>query len=233
MEKFVHNNIKKIYESMHYYFNQYRFKLGLLPKKSRDQLRNYWMSPSDTGNRPEAYARNLKRSEFLGNLVKSLVPQPRTILEIGCNVGRNLDFLRGANYQNLTGIELSTPAVEEMKRYFPDLAASATIINAPVESVLPGFKDRQFDLVYTMAVLVHIPPESESIFSDIARIAGQQIITIEDEQHHSIRHFPRNYNTIFVNLGFHEIAWYDGDKMAEIGLPRDYVARVFQRIEKV
>lgn len=228
----VYNNVKIIYELMYYYFEQFRFKLGFLPKGTRDHLRNYWMSPPDKGNKPEGYASctGKGRSEFLVELVKSLAPQPAAILEIGCNVGRNLNYLLGENYSNLTGIEISTQAVVEMKRYFPGLATTANIINSPVESVLPSFADKQFDLVFTMAVLVHIPPESKTIFPEIARIARHHIITIEDEHHHSVRHFPRNYRKIFSELGFNETDCIRGDKIEQIGLPRAYVARVFRRV---
>jgi len=226
----VYDNFKKIYELMYYYIEQYRFKLGLLPKGKRDYLRNYWMSPPDKRNKPEAYASCHGRSEFLVELIKSLAPQPAAILEIGCNVGRNLSYLLGENYSNLTGIEISTPAVVEMGRYFPDLAAIANIINSPVESVLPSFADKQFDLVFTMAVLVHIPPESKTIFPEIARIARHHIITIEDEHNHSERHFPRNYGKIFSELGFKQTDCIRGDKIEQIGLPRAYVARVFRRV---
>jgi hypothetical protein len=58
----------------------------------------------------------------------------------------------GSN-QNLTGIELSEQAVEVLRREFPHIA---DVWVGAAEDILPTF-DR-FDLVFTMAVLVHIHP---------------------------------------------------------------------------
>lgn len=115
------------------------------------------------------------------------------ILEIGCNVGQNLNYLFSAGFDKLTGIEISEDAVVLMKKSYPRMAKNAKIINKPVEDAIGTFKENEFDIVFTMAVLEHIHPDSDFIFPEMARITNRYLITIEDERWVSWRHFPRNY----------------------------------------
>ncbi|MCH2666131.1 hypothetical protein MK139_17565 [bacterium] len=51
--------------------------------------------------------------------VLSFLPSDARILEIGCNAGRNLDYLFRAGYTNLWGIEIGSAAVEMFGATFP------------------------------------------------------------------------------------------------------------------
>ncbi len=230
-KKMLPENVKKIYRILLLRIYHYGYRFKVIPKKGKEDLRHYWESPTDSGNKPEGYAQvGKERSDFLVNLVKKLNPQPASILEIGCNVGRNLQYLLNAGYPNLTGIEISNQALEALKRYFPDLSGVAKTINLPVELALPQFQDGSFDLVFTLAVLEHVHPEEDGIFREINRITRNHLITIEDERHQSERHFPRNYKKIFTKLDFREIVSYRGNKMVDIGLDRNFIARVFNKV---
>ncbi len=88
-----------------------------------------------------------------------------------------------------------------MRQHFPDMARHAEIHNSPIEEVVLKFSDDEFGLIYTMTVLQHIHPRSEWIFSELARITKEYLITIENEKVESWRHFPRNYRLIFESLG--------------------------------
>lgn len=74
-----------------------------------------------------------------------------------------------------------------------------------MEEGLPSMQINSYDLVFTMAVLEHLHKDSEYVFKDIARIAKQYLLTIEDESGISKRHFPRNYQAIFEPLGLKQI----------------------------
>jgi len=47
------------------------------------------------------------------------IPQNGKILEIGCNVGRNLNHLYENGFKQLTGIEISENAINALKRMYP------------------------------------------------------------------------------------------------------------------
>jgi SAM-dependent methyltransferase len=185
---------------------------------SKDQIHRYWKAPDDGSNLPQDYLDpkgGQARSEFLLSLID--LPKAASILEVGCNVGRNLNCLHKAGYTNLTGIELSEQAVEILRREFPHIT---DIRVGAAEDILPTLE--QFDLVFTMAVLVHIHPTSEdAVFPELARIA-KKLIVIEDERSNTWRHFRRQYRPIFEDLGMQQV-----HEVQPVGLPESYLARTF------
>ena len=190
--------------------------------KTKNEIHFYWKNPNDGVNSPESYLskRANQRTKSLVNLVKYLpIHKKDKILELGCNVGRNLEALRRANYTNTFGIDINVKAIDLGEKCFPELRG---LYYGSIEEWIIELKDNDFELVFTMAVLEHIHPSSEWIFKEIARIT-KYLITIEDEHSESWRHFPRNYKEIFVGLGMAQI------KMTKIkGLSNAFVGRVFK-----
>ena len=173
-------------------------------KLSREEILKFWENPIDKfekeSNQPTNYLRGEKRSKFLTGLIKEYLPLDSRILEIGCNVGRNLKYLYDAGYINLNGIEINKEAIDLMKITYPVMFKNIVVTNSLVEGIIPDISDNSYDLIFTMAVLEHIHYDSEFILSDIARVAMKYIITVEDEKTAwSNRHFPRNYKEVFEN----------------------------------
>lgn len=192
--------------------------------RSKEEIHAYWRNPDDGINDPETYAneKDRQRTETLVSIIERLpIAKNARILEIGCNVGRNLEGLRLAGYDNLWGLEINKNAIELMRRHYPEL--SATTVVASVEDKIPEIPDDYFELVFTMAVLEHIHPSSEWVFAEMARIT-RFLITIEDEYTRSWRHRPRNYERAFGRLGMEQIG------MGAIkGLSRSFVGRAFRK----
>jgi SAM-dependent methyltransferase len=202
-------------------------------QRSRSEIHDYWRKPPDGSNQPTDYLDpqgGQTRSHFLVSLIDDL-PKGAATLEVGCNVGRNLHHLYRAGYTDLTAIEISADAVAELHRNYPDTAARATILNQPAEEALPTLASGRFDLVFTMAVLVHVHPDSEHVvFPQLARVASGRLITLEDERStHSWRHFPRSYDEMFKPLGFQQTRSEQCD-VKRHGLPPAYQLRVFERV---
>ncbi len=166
---------------------------------ARPDLHDFWRQPAPDGNVPSAYIAPVHRSRALVSLIKDL-PKDAAILEVGCNVGRNLAFLHDSGYRNLTGIEISPHAARLLRETYPQLVDASVKVGA-AEEVLPGFEDKRFDLVFTMAVLEHIHPDSTSVFENMARVA-RSLLTIEPERHASHRQYPHDIRAIFTGLGF-------------------------------
>ncbi|MDP3787110.1 MAG: class I SAM-dependent methyltransferase [Candidatus Omnitrophota bacterium] len=204
-------------------------KRTYITRKNREELQEYWRAPYDGKNIPSEYLKDRERSIFLLNLAKRYIEEGQKVLEIGCNVGRNLNELFLSGFYDLSGVEISKNAVEMMRKAYPDMAGKIKIYNGAVESFIEDFKDNSFDLVFTMAVLEHIPTESEFIFSHMARIAKKNLITIEDERGLSWRHFPRNYKKIFEKLGLKQIQEISLRDVRVPGLSSNFVARVFKK----
>jgi pseudaminic acid biosynthesis-associated methylase len=77
-----------------------------------------------------------------------------SILECGCNIGRNINFLNFIFPEsNKSIIEISKPAFDFVtKKYHLDSSFNGSIEESNF--------DRKFDLVFTIGVLIHINPEN-------------------------------------------------------------------------
>jgi 2-polyprenyl-3-methyl-5-hydroxy-6-metoxy-1,4-benzoquinol methylase len=160
-------------------------------------------------------------------IVGRYVNRDAKILEIGCNVGRNLNALFLSGFRNLEGVEISESAVQLLNQSYPEMASRTRIHNEPVEEIISKFGNGAFDLVFTMAVLEHIHPDSAWIFAEMARITNAFLVTVEDERGVSWRHFPRDYKKVFEPLRMRQIEAIDCREVD--GLGSSFFARVFEK----
>ncbi len=81
------------------------------------------------------------------------LPRSTKILEIGANLGQQLELLRQMGFRNVVGIEINEYAIRRAHGLFPGVQImKASAFNLP-------FKDCYFDLVFTSGVLIHIAPK--------------------------------------------------------------------------
>lgn len=91
----------------------------------------------------EGWAKMLASSQNIGS-----------VLECGCNIGRNIDFLTEALPDASKSIvEISKPAFD----FVTQKHRLAHAFNGPIEAAV--FPDK-FDLVFTIGVLIHIHPDN-------------------------------------------------------------------------
>ena len=192
---------------------------------TRKQLHAYWMNTPENDNQPTSYLEGRHKSEYLLSLVQRFGTRDDFILELGCNVGRNLFYMWQSGYSNISGIEINGRALEMMCTTFPVLSR-ISVFNGLLEDVLPKIKDKKFDIIFSMAVLEHIHPRSNFIFKEIVRTCRKYIITIEIEDRSSARVFPRNYQKVFEKLGC-PMVYHENLKGYCLDLDA-YTARVFQ-----
>ncbi|MFZ0183414.1 MAG: pseudaminic acid biosynthesis-associated methylase [Nitrosotalea sp.] len=74
-----------------------------------------------------------------------------SILEVGCNVGLNLNLLQRLGFTNLTGLELNPKTCEIARNNNPGIK----FINSPIETF--ESKDK-YDVVFTTVFLIHLNP---------------------------------------------------------------------------
>ena len=193
----------------------------------RKKIHDYWTRPWDGSNAPAFYLSGAEKSRFLIGVVKPLITAESALLEVGCNVGRNLNALYGQGFTNLAGIEISADALALMAQNFPEIANKATIHNCSVEDCIKAIPSGSIDMVYTMAVLEHIHTDSEWVFAEMVRISRGYVVTIEDEVCLTWRHFPRKYKEVFEGLGMKQVSCVKGDKIK--GLGKSFYGRVFKK----
>jgi predicted RNA methylase len=195
--------------------------------RSSEKLHKYWKDDSDLNK----YVAPIDRSEFLFGIIESLhIEQMAQILELGCGVGRNLNYLFLAGFQNLVGVEINPNAIQMMQQVYPEVVKKAKIIEGSLEEIVRRLKEREFELVFTMATLQHIHPNDiHSVCGGIFRITKSHLITIENESPTmSSNKFARNYKKFFESAGFAQVR--------EVDIPikntlHGHTARVFKRVK--
>jgi pseudaminic acid biosynthesis-associated methylase len=110
------------------------------------------------------------RSDFWKEFLHGL--DVDTVLEVGCNLGANLRWVADSvPPAGVFGVDVNEGALEQLRITHPR-------INALVASGrdLP-FRDAWFDLVFTMGVLIHIPPATLPIvMAEIVRCSRRYVL---------------------------------------------------------
>jgi pseudaminic acid biosynthesis-associated methylase len=101
---------------------------------------------------------------------------PRSILEVGANIGINLCALRALTDAQLFAIEPNSNARRRLAE--TSLIPATHILDGVASSI--GLPDRSIDLVFTRGVLIHIhPDELLASCREIHRVARRYIVSIE------------------------------------------------------
>jgi pseudaminic acid biosynthesis-associated methylase len=94
------------------------------------------------------------------------------ILEVGCNNGTNLRWISQLIAPEETwGVDINQKALQMLRRELPDIN---TVTGQARD--LP-FRDRWFDMVFTMGVLIHQPPQAlPLVMSEIVRCSRRYLL---------------------------------------------------------
>jgi pseudaminic acid biosynthesis-associated methylase len=98
--------------------------------------------------------------------------RPSSVLEVGCNVGGNLRWVaETVGAKNTAGIDVNERALATLRETLPGVDARLASARE-----LP-FPDASFDLVFTMGVLIHQPPESlDEVMSEVVRCSRRWVL---------------------------------------------------------
>lgn len=109
----------------------------------------------------------------------AVTPTPSSVLEIGCNIGRNLIAL-SRFIENIHGVEPNDKAFSLAKHNYE--LAHAVIHHADGFN-LP-YKNNSIDLVFTSGVLIHVDPSDlDKMINEIYRVSSNYIVCIEYFSH--------------------------------------------------
>lgn len=97
--------------------------------------------------------------------------QPRRVLEIGCNIGANLTWVvESVPPGEVYGIDVNAKALAQLRRRLDVNAVQSVARDLP-------FRDRWFDLTFTMGVLIHQPPDQlPLVMSEIVRCSRRWVL---------------------------------------------------------
>ena len=217
--------------------NQGIFEAGRTPVWVWDseRCRRYWATRTSEGddNRPADYAEKpLAIVDLLHEFWSPEVTSNDEVLELGCNVGANLERLRQLGYHNLRGVEINANALAELPHHFPELAREAQLMQGSFEELLPTLESGSVDVVLTMAVLLHLHPQSDFVFDEMVRIARRYVCVVEAESATLAYIFARNYGRVFARRGWREIRarHITPDSLYDVGADyHGYTARLLER----
>ena len=143
-----------------------------------------------------------RRGEFWLPLLDELRPQ--SVLEVGCKVGGNLQWItQRVDPARVTGVDVNPKALRLLDRRVPGVRA----VHAPARELPVG--DRSVELVFTTGVLVHQPRETlEKVMSEMVRASSRYVLCGEHDgetvevQHHGPEgaRFGRDYGGLFLDL---------------------------------
>ncbi len=176
-------------------------KKYLIPAQS---LHHYWRNP-DFENVTKDYQTCPEKSVKLVSLFDKFCSKDDKILELGCNVGRNLHYLHNAGYKNLTGLDINGKALELGRELYPDTVAKLPLVCSSIEDYFAYPNLEHFDVIFTMAVLMHIHPSSVWIMGSMVVNADKYIITAEDEIGVNERVIRRNYKDLFEQTNMKQV----------------------------
>jgi len=177
--------------------------LTVKAEKHEAKWRNQGTSKSPI--RTENYTIYNDSIEKLFQDVLPLLTPESSILEIGCNAGRSLNYLFNKGFRNLTGIEIGTHALELFEKTFPGAFNSTDIIAGNAVEEIKKLETNFYDLVYTHSVLVTIAARHNHIFREMCRVCRGYILTLESEG--QLRAFPRDFKRMFEKNGFAQVAY--------------------------
>lgn len=157
-------------------------------------------------------------SERIRETLDATVDAEAAILELGCSAGRHLAHLADNGYRDLAGIDINHEAFGVMEQTYPGLAADGTFYRGAIEDIIGEFADDRFDVVYSVETLQHIHHANEWVFSEVARVTADLLITVEIEGgaaqqtddvavNYVREDFPlyyRDWGAVFTEFGFVE-----------------------------
>jgi pseudaminic acid biosynthesis-associated methylase len=145
----------------------------------------------------------------------------RNVLEVGCAHGENLRHLaQTLPPHHVWGADLNTRALAEVPRVAPGTNAVWSIARE-----LP-FRDRYFDLVFTVGLLIHVPEDTLGlVMQEIIRCSGRWILCGEYHSDETVdinyrnqpgvlvkRDYGRIYQELFPELALREEGYLERDE---------------------
>jgi pseudaminic acid biosynthesis-associated methylase len=143
---------------------------GMPSDDERDRLVGLWAGEFGDDYVERNLAAGRHRAPFWQDLLGRYPVE--SALEVGCNVGGNLEHVAAAlGASAVAGADVNPRALEIMRERVPGVrTATATADSLP-------FADGEFDLVFTMGVLIHVAPAAlRPAMAEIVRCSSRYVL---------------------------------------------------------
>lgn len=141
---------------------------------------------------------------------------PRSILEVGCGFGRNINFLieNGISPEAITGFDISSNMIKLSRKYLKSKKVKLLVAS------LADFKTKKkFDFVFTHGVLMHVPKSQiEDAVSKLLDLTRKDLILIEQNYEADNNYtFAHNYKELLSSKEI-DIIEYRSDRKLGLDL---------------
>jgi len=166
------------------------------------------------GQWPEEIRRRLRRLPYY-HIQQILLAEalsrcaPARVLEFGCGFGRHLAYLRRIDGLTLHGCDQSPTMLAGVAADVRAPAGPAHLAQNDPLFHLP-YKDKAFDVAYTVNVLLHVPPgDAARVAAELVRVTRSRILHLEparDQPLDAGAHdgcFIHDHGALYAALGLH------------------------------
>ena len=135
---------------------------------------------------------------MMQEILERVPDREAAILDMGCNVGRHMNYLHQQGYRNLHGVDFSSRALRDMATTFPELHAVARVTAASFQDYLT--RDlAEMDVVFTYGATFELVHPTFPLVRRICRIARRYVMLVISESGHA---YPRLWEYEFAKEGF-------------------------------
>lgn len=148
-------------------------------------------------------------SQLIGNKEKS-------ILDLGCNMGRHLNVMHGLGHRNLFGVDIMGAALKEFEVKFPETFSATVLKQDTFQRFLLSQPNRSFNATYTFGATVELVHPSFDIVREVCRVTNDLVLFMINENGQS---YPRFWTYEFNKSGFDLVycirPWRQNDTLGE------------------
>ncbi|MBL4652848.1 MAG: class I SAM-dependent methyltransferase [Flavobacteriales bacterium] len=159
------------------------FKKNTTPLSKTDEQKEdkkeYWSN--DGYGKSHAFTNFIERpTSFYAtifNEILSKLDKNAKIMEIGCSVGGNLNYMYEMGFTNVEGVDINKSAIDFGSNHFPSL--SGKLFCGDAIKFVENLPTNEYDLIFTVGCLQNIPYRDKQIFSEIVRVSKKYILAKE------------------------------------------------------